>query len=57
MSGTLQPAEPYVEPLLYTSKHRRWISTAPVRNIPETFSGMGESQQFCVWFKMAMLAG
>lgn len=38
LRGTLQIAEPYVEPLLYTSKHRRWISTAPVRNIPEMYT-------------------
>ena len=43
--------------MLSPSKHRRWISTALVKNIPETFKGLGLSQQTAFCPQKAMLAG
>ena len=41
----------------HTSKHRRCDATALVRNIPETFKGLGLSQQTAFCPQKAMLAG
>ena len=36
--------------MTHTSKHRVWSPKRRlVRNIPETFKGLGLSQQNCVW--------
>ena len=40
----------------YTSKHRRCDTTALVRAIPETFKGLGLSQQPAFCPQKAMLA-
>ena len=43
--------------MLCASKHRRWTPTALVRTIPETFTGLGLSQQTAFCPQKAMLAG
>ena len=42
---------------LCTYKHRRWTPTALIRTIPETFKGLGLSQQVAFGSTKAMLAG
>ena len=43
--------------MLCTCKHRRCDTTALVRTIPETFKGLGLSQQVACGSPKAMLAG
>ena len=42
--------------MLCTCKHRLWTPTALVRTIPETFKGLGLSQQTAFCPQKAMLA-
>ena len=43
--------------MLCTSKHRRCDTTALIRTIPETFKGLGLSQQVAFGSTKAMFAG
>ena len=43
--------------MLCTSKHRRCDTSALVKTIPETFKGLGLSQQVACGSPKAMLAG